>query len=126
MQSVPIDFLNITILSEKFAQRLQPEQISYIEGIGKCFVTATGEMSPFLGKTVVDIQIGKQRLKQKVWIADVKNEGILGADFLERNNCDLLFSTKILRINGEKVKCFSSKACVVIKLNFQKLKTFLP
>ena len=38
---------NITILSETFVERLQPEQIACIVGVDKCFVTATGECVSF-------------------------------------------------------------------------------
>ena len=65
VQSVPIDFLidtgaNITILSEKFVQRLQSEQISFIEGIDKCFVTATGEVFLFLAKQLLIFRYGNR------------------------------------------------------------------
>lgn len=112
VQDEEVEFLidtgaNITILSEDFVHLLKPEQILCIKEIDKYFMTATGEESPFLGKAMVNIQIGGQRFEHEIWIANIKNEGIMGADFLEKNHCDILFSERILKINGEKVDCFT-------------------
>lgn len=38
-------------------------------------------------------------------IADIKNDGILGLDFLTSHNCQLDMMTKNLNINGEIVPC---------------------
>ena len=52
-------------------------------------VTATGESSPFLGKAKIEIMLGTQKLLHDVLIADVKNDGILGMDFLTKHRCDV-------------------------------------
>ena len=45
-------------------------------------VTATGESSPFLGKAEIEITLGGQKIMHDVLFADVKNDGILGIDFM--------------------------------------------
>lgn len=57
---------NITILSEDFVHRLKPEQKPCIKEIDKYFMTATREVSPFLGKAMMNIQIGEQRFEHEI------------------------------------------------------------
>ena len=71
-------------------------------------VTATGESSPFLGKAEVEIMLGSQRLSHNVLFADVKNDGIIGMDFLTKHRCDMFLSRNHLLLNGEKIPCFRS------------------
>lgn len=93
-----------------------------IKEIDKNFMTATGEVSPFLEKGMVNIQIGGQRFEHEIWISNIKNEGIMGAGFLEKNHCDFLFSERILKINGEEMKWFTvnqsdSLHCYLIRIS---------
>lgn len=62
-------------------------------------MTATREVSPFLGKAMTN-----KDLNMKFWIANTKNKGIMGADFPEENHCDILYSERILKINGENLE----------------------
>ena len=71
-------------------------------------VTATGESSPFIGKVVVEITLGSQKLLHDVLFADVKNDGILGMDFLTKRRCDMFLSKNHLLLNGETIACFRS------------------
>ena len=41
-----------------------------------------------------------------VLFADVKNDGILGMDFLMKHRCDMFLSKNHLILNGEKIACF--------------------
>lgn len=52
-------------------------------------MTATREVSPFLGKAMTD-----KDLNMKFWIVKTKNKGSMGADFPEKNHCDILYSEK--------------------------------
>ena len=69
-------------------------------------VTASGESSPFLCKAVVEITLGSQKLLHDVLLADVKNDSILGMDFLTKHRCDMFLSKNHLLLNGEKIACF--------------------
>ncbi|MCG7874761.1 MAG: retropepsin-like aspartic protease, partial [Candidatus Thiodiazotropha endolucinida] len=97
-----------TILSKTMLERL-PQQIQPdLTPVNLHLVTATGEISPFLGKTEVEISIGSQKLLHDVLFADVKNDGILGMDFLTKHRCDMFLSKNHLLLNGEKITCFRS------------------
>ena len=71
-------------------------------------MTATGESAPFLGKAVVGITLGSQKLLHDILFADVKNDGILAMDFLTKHRCDMFLSKNHLLLNGEKIACFRS------------------
>lgn len=58
-------------------------------------MAATGEVSPFLEKARVNIQISRHRFEHEIWIAYIKNKRIMGADFLENNQFDISFSKRI-------------------------------
>ena len=49
-------------------------------------------MSPFLGKAEIEIKLGSQKVLHDVLFADVKNDGILGMDFLTKHHCDMFLS----------------------------------
>ena len=69
-------------------------------------VTATGESSPFLGKAELEIMLGSQKMLHYVLFADVRNNGIIGMDFLTKHHCDMFLSRNHLLLNGEKIVCF--------------------
>ena len=47
-------------------------------------------------------------MKHQILFADIKNDGILGTDFLSANDCDVLLSKNHLMLNGERIACFRS------------------
>lgn len=57
------------------------------------------EVLLFLGKVMMN-----KDLNMKFWIVNIKNKGIMGVDFLEENYCDILYSERILKINGENLE----------------------
>ena len=98
---------NVTILNTNYIKALEKSNCPEIHKVNKTLVTATGESSPFYGKAVVTIQLGKNILTHEVLIADIKYDAILGMDFLKDHKCDLLLSKNSLLINKEEVKCFT-------------------
>ena len=97
-----------TILSKAMLERWPPETRPSLMPVNLHLVTATGESSPFLGKAEVEIMLGSQRLSHNVLFADVKNDGIIGMDFLTKHRCDMFLSRNHLLLNGEKIACFRS------------------
>ena len=97
-----------TILSKAVLERWPPETRPSLMPVNLHLVTATGESSPFLGKAEVEITLGSQRLSHNVLFADVKNDGIIGMDFLTKHRCDMFLSRNHLLLNGEKIPCFRS------------------
>ena len=47
-------------------------------------------------------------LSHEILFADIKNDAILGIDFLSTNRCDVLLSKDHLVLNGEKIACYRS------------------
>ncbi|MEW8547073.1 MAG: retropepsin-like aspartic protease, partial [Candidatus Thiodiazotropha sp.] len=113
IKNLPVTFLidtgsNVTILSKALLARL-PSDISFsVQPTNTKMLTVTGEVTPFLGKSEIEFEIGTQNLKHKALIADIENDGILGMDFLMIHQCDLIISEKYLKINGEKIRCFAN------------------
>ncbi|MCG8045657.1 MAG: reverse transcriptase domain-containing protein, partial [Candidatus Thiodiazotropha endolucinida] len=97
-----------TILSKSLLDRWPQETRPRLEPVNMRLVTATGESSPFLGKAEVEITLGNQKLLHEVLFADVKNDGILGIDFMIKHKCDVLLSKDHLVLNSERIACFHS------------------
>ena len=55
-------------------------------------LTVTGELTPFQGKTELELGIGKQKLKHTLLVADTENNGISGMHFLKAHQCDLVLT----------------------------------
>ena len=110
---MPLTFLvdtgsNITILSKDLLDVWPQGHFPNLTPVSKQLVTATGECSPFYGKTEIQFTIGNQNLSHEILFADIKNDGILGVDFLSANRCDVLLSKDHLVLNGEKITCCRS------------------
>ena len=106
--NMPLTFLvdtgsNVTILRRDLLDSWPQQQQPSIIPVNTQLITATGECSPFHGKDLIDITIGSQTLKQEILFADIKNDGILGMDFLGNHSCDVLLSKDHLVLNGERI-----------------------
>ena len=102
-----------TILSKAILESWPQETRPALIPVNLHLVTATGESSPFIGKAEVEITLGSQKLLHDVLFADVKNDGILGMDFLAKYHCDMFLSKNHLLLNGEKIACFRSSVDAV-------------
>ena len=113
IENMPLTFLvdtgsNVTILRRYLLDNWLQEHLPSLIPVNTQLVTATGECSPFYGKAEVEISLGNQKLKHQFLFADIKNDGILGIDFLSTNGCDVLLSKDHLLLNGERIACFRS------------------
>ena len=97
-----------TILSRTLLENWPCETRPDLTPVNLHLVTATGDSSPFLGMAEVEITLGNQKLLHDVLFADIKNDGILGMDFLTKHQCDMFLSKNHLLLNGEKIVCFRS------------------
>ena len=102
-----------TILSKAILESWPQETRPTLIPVNLHLVTATGESSPFIGKAELEITLGSQKLLHDVLFADVKNDGILGMDFLTKHHCDMFLSKNHLLLNGEKIACFRSSVDAV-------------
>ena len=97
-----------TILSKTLLDNWPADTCPDLTPVNLHLVTATGESSPFIGKAEVEITLGNQKLLHDVLFADVKNDGIIGMDFLTKHQCDMFLSKNHLLLNGGKIACFRS------------------
>ena len=95
-----------TILSKNVFDRWPQETRPCLSPVNMHLITATGEMSPFLDKAEIEITLGSQKVLHDVLFADVKNDGILGMDFLTKHRCDMFLSKNHLILNGGNIACF--------------------
>ena len=113
IKNVHVTFLvdtgsNVTILSNDLIEKLPSDISSSVKPTDTQMLTVTGEVTPFLGKTDLEFEIGTQKLTHQFLIADIENDGILGMDFLKTHKCDLVLTRQILKINGEEILCFAN------------------
>ena len=102
-----------TILSKALFERWPQETRPSLTPVNLHLVTATGESSLFLGKAKVEIILGSQKLLHDVLFADVKNDGILGMDFLTKRRCDMFLSKNHLLLKEENIACFRSSVDII-------------
>jgi hypothetical protein len=100
---------SVTILSQTFLNPIDPSLKPEMLPVNIKMKTATGEISSFLGQIAFELKLGKNLIKHKVLIANISIEGILGMDFLEINNCDVLLSKSCIRYRGNEIPCFKYK-----------------
>ena len=111
--NMPLTFLvdtgsNVTVLCRDLLDSWPQEHLPSLIPVNTQLVTATGECSPFYGEVEVEISLGNQKLKHQILFADIKNDGILGIDFLSANGCDVLLSKDHLMLNRERIACIRS------------------
>lgn len=101
---------SVTLLSEKFIESLPGTMTPIMKPVNTTLITATGESTPFLGQSKVSLSIGTETFEHDVLIANIQNDGILGLDFLEKNNCTVKLSDGILYIGSEskEIRCYKS------------------
>ncbi|VDI28946.1 Hypothetical predicted protein [Mytilus galloprovincialis] len=68
---------SVTILSQKFLKTINPSSMPEITPVKMNMMTATGEISPFIGEFEAYLRLGKNLIKHKVLVADMPTEGIL-------------------------------------------------
>lgn len=113
MQDVPIFLLVDTgayksIISVDFLTKIKEHERPDLERVNISMMTATGEVSPFYGNGKFSLIVNEKNYIQEIWVADIKNDGILGMDFLMKHNCDVLLSQQKLKLNWSIIPCFKS------------------
>ena len=64
--------------------------------------TVTGEKAPIHGKVVLELRIRDLTILHPMWIADIKDECILGLDFLQRHHCLVNLKQSSLRVGAQE------------------------
>ncbi len=71
--------------------------------------TVTGEKAPIHGKGALMLEIGGLRIQHDVVVADIKDECILGTDFLTPSRCVVDLENHVLIINSEQIPLLRTK-----------------
>ena len=81
--------------------------------------TASGTDLDVLGEIDLKLKIGIKTVSQAFIVAKLENiEGIVGMNFLESQNAEILITKKLLKVHDQEIKLFSLKTgvCARIKL----------
>ena len=75
--------------------------------------TVTGERAPIHGRGRLMLEIGGLQIQHDVVVADIKDECILGTDFLTPNRCIVDLKNSVLIINNEQIPLLRSKEMTI-------------
>ena len=76
----------------------------------KTLVSADGSPLKVLGKTTLNIQIGKKLVQHPTLVAEIADEGLLGTDFMRRHGMVIDFADNKLICKGETIE---ARCCTV-------------
>ena len=117
----PVQFVidtgaDVTILSYRIYEELQhAEGVKHFTGPDGSLKGLGGQRIEVLGTTTLQMSIGETTMRQHLWVARIKEDCILGADFLRKQDCVIDYPQNILRIGNsdvpmhvdtDDIKCF--------------------
>lgn len=108
---------NVSIVSSKIIESWEEKSKPEIVPVKILLCTVTGENKPFLGKALMNINLGGHNFQHEMLISDIVQDAILGIDFMRSNKCDLIISKNYMSVKGDKIPCYmktnSSNCCRV-------------
>ena len=117
----PVQFVidtgaDVTILSYRIYEKLHhTKEVKYFAGPDGSLKGLDGQRIEVLGTTTLQMSIGETTVRQHVWVARIKEDCILEADFLRKQDCVIDYPQNILRIGNsdvpmhvdtDDIKCF--------------------
>ncbi len=99
----PVQFVIDTILSYRVYQelnRLDEMERLTADGVLKGL---DAERIEVVGTATLDFYLGEVCVRQQIWIAEIKEDYILGADFLMKQECVIDYPQNVLRIGSTEV-----------------------
>ena len=72
--------------------------------------TVTGEKAPIHGRRRLTLEIGSLQIQHDMVVAGIKDECILGTDFLTPNRCVVDLENRVLILNNEQVPLLRTKS----------------
>ena len=92
-----------TIVSKKIYEKIPINKRPTLAHSEHSMTCAGGTILKEHGKAIFDLQLGPLKLSKEVIIADIEDEGLLGADIMQEDESgpgDLMLSKGILRLRG--------------------------
>ena len=101
---------NITIVTPEVFNRIPESVRPALDTVITEMVLADGRSLPFKGKAILTLRLGRTVVEHEIWIADIGLEGILGMDYLQKMNCELISEQGEYRLTLPEgsVKCGQS------------------
>ncbi|UYV84144.1 K02A2.6-like, partial [Cordylochernes scorpioides] len=107
---------NVTLLRVDLAQRM--ESISRRISVSNELVlqTATGEQAKVYGQVVLKFQIGNNLFSHLGYLADIKDDCLIGLDVLRKFGFSIDFQENVLKIAGEEIPLVCSRSSATNKV----------
>ncbi|UYV65014.1 K02A2.6-like [Cordylochernes scorpioides] len=107
---------NVTLLRVDLAQRM--ESISRRIPVSNELVlqTATGEQAKVHGQVVLKFQIGNNLFSHLGYLADIKDDCLIGLDVLRKFGFSIDFQENVLKIAGEEIPLVCSRSSATNKV----------
>ena len=116
MQFVINTGTDVTILSYRIFEELQHAKgVKHFAGPDGSLKGLDSQRIEVLGTTTLQMLIGETTVRQHAWVARIKEDCILEADFLRKQDCVIDYPQNILRIGNsdlpmhldtDDIKCF--------------------
>ena len=87
------------LLGQTFSRMLDQ---SLLQPVHSYIQTVTGEQAPIHRKAQFQLGIGPLVLPQKLWVADIQDQCILGLEFLYPNGCQVNLRDQLLTIGEDR------------------------
>ena len=72
---------NITVVRPDVLRRVAKDVVLDVHTVDSCLKTVTGETTAVRSRGRVNLHVGNFQTVHDVWVAEIKNECILGLDF---------------------------------------------
>ena len=99
-----------TILSARMFYALPAEVKPVLKPVSVTSEQADGTPLSVMGCVDMEIEVGHARVTLSVTVADIKNTGIIGMDFLEAADCKIDIKNRTLVMNDVTVPCLDSNS----------------
>ena len=117
----PVQFVidtgaDVTIVSYRIYEELHhTKEVKHFAGPDGSLKGLDGQRIEVLGTTTLQMSIGETTVRQHVWVARIKEDCILGADFLRKQDCVIDYPQNIycignsnvpMQVDTDDIKCF--------------------
>ena len=93
-------YFAITIVSSKIYENIPKDSKPDLREMSERILLADGRPMHVQGLCNLNMAIGHFEVEHEVLVADIESEGLLGSDFMLKNECVLNFKKKTLEIDG--------------------------